>query len=201
MALVLAGCATVGQQQAGIDNFDQVSPTLYRGAQPTEEGFRTLASLGVKTVINLRDADDTREARTVHDAGMAYVRLPWNAQTVTEADAEHFLAVLEGAEKPVFVHCLEGRDRTGMAVAAYRVRVRGWSLEAALNDLYAHGHFWVLYPKVRGAITELADMPAPVTRKPLAADGWRGAGRGGLVRRGLWTRFRGGNGDFGGGAG
>jgi tyrosine-protein phosphatase SIW14 len=160
--LALASCGTVGQKWAGIDNFDQVSPTLYRGAQPTEEGFRTLAASGIKTVINLRDSDDSCEAQLVHDAGMAYVRMPLDAKKVTRADAERFLAVLDEAQGPVFVHCLVGRDRTGMAVAAYRLRVQGRTLEAALKDLNAHGHFWVVYPKVRAAIASLARIPAPM---------------------------------------
>jgi len=88
LAIAFAGCSTVGQKRAGIDNFDKVSPTLYRGAQPTDEGFRTLASsYGVKTVINLRDSDDTHEAQIVHDAGMTYIHIPLDAETVTEADA------------------------------------------------------------------------------------------------------------------
>lgn len=172
LALMLTACGTVGQSRVGIENFDQVSSRLYRGAQPTTEGFRTLSSYGVKTVINLRDSDDAREAERVHDAGMAYVHLPLDADKVTEADAEHFLALLEESQGPVFVHCLVGRDRTGMAVAAYRVQVQGWTLEAALQDMYAHGHFWVLYPKVRAAVTAVAQLPAipNAVGRPLASN-------------------------------
>lgn len=184
VGMVLAGCGTVGQRRAGIENYDEVSPTLYRGAQPTEEGFRTLASYGVKTVINLRDSDDAREAALVRGAGMAYVHLPWDAARVTEAEAEQFLAVLGEAQGPVFVHCLAGRDRTGLAVAAYRVRVQGWTLEAALRDLNAHGHNWVLYPNVRAAITGLARTPAAAGERAVAAEGVSEAG----ARDGVWTQ-------------
>jgi uncharacterized protein (TIGR01244 family) len=175
--LVLASCGTVGQRRTGIDNFDQVSPTLYRGAQPTEEGFKALAARGIKTVINLRDSDDRREAQQVRDAGMAYLHLSWDSEKATEEDAEEFLALLEQARGPIFVHCLVGRDRTGMAVAAYRLRVQGWTLQAALQDLNAHGHFWMLYPEVRTALTKLAHTPAPVpvVEKPLAANTGRPA--------------------------
>ena len=173
VALVLASCGTVGQRWGGVDNFDQVTPTLYRGAQPTAEGYRRLAAYGVRTVINLRDSDDRREAQWAHDAGMAYVRLPLDAETVTPADAERFLTLLGEARGPVFVHCLQGRDRTGMAVAAYRVRMQGWTLEAALEDLNAHGYHWALYPKVRAAIRSLANGTAPVEVRTLTADAGR----------------------------
>jgi protein tyrosine/serine phosphatase len=38
----------------GLKNFAKVSDILYRGAQPTKEGFAELKKLGIKTVINLR---------------------------------------------------------------------------------------------------------------------------------------------------
>ena len=156
LVMGVAGCQTVGHNRAGIDNFDEVSPELFRGGQPTDEGIRTLAEYHVRTVINLREGDDSHEARAVRAAGMMYLHIPLDAETVTRADAERFLAILPTVPAPVFVHCLVGRDRTGMAVAAYRLRVQGWTQEAALRDLYDHGHFWVLFPKVRGAIGELA---------------------------------------------
>src|SRR5437588_10703335 len=38
----------------GLPNFAKVSDGLYRGAQPTREGFVALKQMGVKTVIDLR---------------------------------------------------------------------------------------------------------------------------------------------------
>jgi protein tyrosine phosphatase (PTP) superfamily phosphohydrolase (DUF442 family) len=160
LLLAVTGCGTVGRNEAGIENFDQVSPTVFRGAQPTQEGIHTLAGLHVQTIINLRDGDDSREAQMVRDAGMTYFRLPWDAETVTVADANRFLQLLAKAPKPVFVHCLVGRDRTGLAIAAYRVCVEGWTEQAAIADLFDHGHFWLFFPKVRAAVALLAQTRA-----------------------------------------
>ena len=162
--MIITGCGTVGHNEIGIENFDQVSPTLFRGAQPTGEGIHTLAGFHVQTIINLRDGDDSREAQMVRDAGMTYLCLPWDAETVTVADANRFLDILAAAPKPVFVHCLVGRDRTGLAIAAYRVCVEGWTEQAALADLFDHGHYWLLFPKVRTAIALLAQN-RPVERR------------------------------------
>ena len=51
----------------GIENFHQVNQFVYRGAQPTADGFRYLSSLGVKVVIDLRehDARSAAEEQTV----------------------------------------------------------------------------------------------------------------------------------------
>jgi uncharacterized protein (TIGR01244 family) len=176
MLLFAGGCGTVGHNQLGIDNFDEVSPDLFRGAQPTADGMKTLKSHHIQTVINLRDSDDSAEANMVRDAGMNYIHLPLDAETVTVADAEKFLTLLADASGPVFVHCLVGRDRTGMAVAAYRVRIQGWTQEAAIKDLINHGHFWLFYPKVREAITQLTPakvetaIAAAPTKAPPAAN-------------------------------
>jgi hypothetical protein len=43
---------------SGVENFAKISPALWRGAQPTAEGFRSLEAAGVKTVINLRGRHD-----------------------------------------------------------------------------------------------------------------------------------------------
>jgi uncharacterized protein (TIGR01244 family) len=155
-AAVAGGCATVGSKEAGIENFDKVSATVYRGAQPTREGFKTLAGYEVKTVINLRSEDDSAERAMAKEAGMKYVSLPMDADTVTAADAEKFLALLATVPAPVFVHCHAGRDRTGMAVAAYRVQVEHWTREAAVREMKAHGHYWMLYPKVGAAVAAVA---------------------------------------------
>jgi hypothetical protein len=62
----------------GIRNFYIVDEHIYRGAQPTGEGFQYLAKNGVKTVIDLRenDARSLVEERLVTAAGMQYVNVP-----------------------------------------------------------------------------------------------------------------------------
>ena len=45
----------------GVPNFGQVTPTLYRGGQPTLEGLRQLRALGVEIVINLRNEQNEIE--------------------------------------------------------------------------------------------------------------------------------------------
>jgi len=55
----------------GLPNFAQVSPVLYRGAQPTPKGFNRLKTIGVKTVVDLRakgnrDELEGKELKDVH---------------------------------------------------------------------------------------------------------------------------------------
>ena len=54
--LTAQGCAvlsTMGRSSPEpLPHFSQVDAHLYRGAQPTAEGFQRLAAMGIKTVIN-----------------------------------------------------------------------------------------------------------------------------------------------------
>src|SRR6266852_3832443 len=122
-ALVLPAFA--GSSASGIKNFYQVDEHVYRGAQPTDEGFQYLAKIGVKTVVDLREADERSQAeeRLVTAAGMKYVSVPMTGLTPpTEAEITRILGILEDdSAGAVFVHCKRGADRTGAVIAAYRI--------------------------------------------------------------------------------
>src|SRR5262245_59582611 len=59
-----------------IDNFGKVSDVLYRGAQPEGRDYADLATLGVKTIVNLRDDGEANEPALVKKAGMSFVLIP-----------------------------------------------------------------------------------------------------------------------------
>src|SRR4051795_6539372 len=52
-----AGPGVVDRPKIGIDNFGRVNEGYYRGAQPRGRDFADLASLGVRTVIDLTSDD------------------------------------------------------------------------------------------------------------------------------------------------
>ena len=122
--------ALAGSSVQGINNFYQVDEHVYRGAQPTPEGFNYLAKIGVKTVLDLRENDErsSGEARVVTSLGMQYVNVPMTGLTPpTEAEITKILALLEdGTAGAVFVHCIRGADRTGAVIAAYRIDHDHW---------------------------------------------------------------------------
>jgi len=135
----------------GIKNFDQVDAHVYRGAQPTGEGFRYLARIGVKTVIDLREAGERAQAeeRIIKASGMAYVNVPMTGLTPpTEAELLKILPVLENLTGgPVFVHCWRGADRTGAVIAAYHIDHDHWDNARALQDAEAHSMGFFQIPR------------------------------------------------------
>lgn len=41
---------------------------------------------------------------------------------------------------PVFVHCMQGQDRTGVIIALYRVLYEGWAPKDAHDEMMALGY-------------------------------------------------------------
>ncbi|GAA2611213.1 dual specificity protein phosphatase family protein [Actinomadura fulvescens] len=109
---------------SGVHNFAHVDDRLWRGAAPTADGYRRLAALGVRTVVDLRAEDlAPAELRLPADAGLAVVRMPMrDGQAPTPGQVERFLAAVERTPGTVFVHCGAGVGRTGSMSAAYLVR-------------------------------------------------------------------------------
>jgi tyrosine-protein phosphatase SIW14 len=123
----------------GVPNFHQVNEHIYRGAQPHGQGFASLAKLGIKTVIDLRG--NSPEGSQVQRAGMHYVRVPWSDfKAPTDSQIAAVLALLNDSSGwPVFVHCRRGADRTGTAIACYRITHDHWSNQQALAEAKTFG--------------------------------------------------------------
>jgi tyrosine-protein phosphatase SIW14 len=142
----------------GLSNVGRLAPGIYRGAQPQPSGYATLKAMGFRTVVNLRSQHS--EKAVVEAAGMRSIEIPM--QTTTTVNAETVKRVVaqmtNPANQPVFVHCAQGQDRTGIVVAVYRMDVEGWSNDEAEAEMQAFGfndvwvqlkHFVRHYPAKR----------------------------------------------------
>jgi tyrosine-protein phosphatase SIW14 len=143
--------AIAGSSANGIKNFYQVDEHVYRGAQPTGEGFQYLAKIGVRTVIDLREADERSkgEESVVTAAGMKYVNVPMTGLTPpTDTEIAQILGILEGGGTgPVFVHCQKGADRTGVVIASYRIDHDHWDNARALKEARDRGMSMFQFPR------------------------------------------------------
>jgi len=160
-AAVLAASAS---DVPGVGNFHQVNPQLYRGAQPTDEGFKNLAHLGIATVIDLREpgSRSSREAQIVKAAGMRYVSVPMKGLSApAPEDVTKILTLLDDPSAgPVFVHCRRGADRTGTVLACYRIAHDGWDNAKALAEARSLGMSWV-ERAMQSYVLHYAAGPAP----------------------------------------
>jgi protein tyrosine phosphatase (PTP) superfamily phosphohydrolase (DUF442 family) len=101
---------------AGIHNLMKLSGRFYSGSEPHgDEGFASLAKLGVKTVVSVDGAKPNLEAARKH--GIRYVHIPIGYDGVPEDAGLSLARVAKDAEGPIYVHCHHGKHR-GPAAAA-----------------------------------------------------------------------------------
>ena len=157
----------------GVPRSAQITPEIYRGGQPTPEGLQSISKSGIKTIISLRGRDEVvSETQPIEEAyakanGIAFQRYPIpGVPTVT--DALRIIALIESAEKPVLVHCLNGSERTTVIMGFYRLRHDGWSLDKVLAeaDTYGIAFRTQAYRNFLKSVAEA--MPPKPTGVPLA---------------------------------
>ncbi len=119
-------------------NLYKVDDSVYRSEQPTPEGMRALDSMGIKSILSLRNLLTDKSAGKRTKLNLCQYRI--NTWTITYQEVVASLRILINVEKPVLVHCKHGSDRTGCVIAAYRMAVQGWTKEAAIKEFREGGY-------------------------------------------------------------
>lgn len=138
-----------------LTNFYRVTPELYRGAQPDVAGMKKLKELGIKTVVNLRLMHSDAGEIAGLDIGSEHIRIDTLKPEMDEL--VRFLQIATDPNRaPVFVHCMRGVDRTGLAVAVYRIVICGWT-KAKAEDEMINGPFGHdgLFPNIQAFLEKL----------------------------------------------
>ena len=144
---------------AGIHNAGKINDSLFRGAQPNENGLAELKKLGVTTIVDLRGEDREKyewERKQAESLGMRFVHLAVSGWAPpTDGQVAQFLALFrDDPHQKVFVHCRFGDDRTGVFVATYRMAVEKWSPEKAMDEMYFFGFNGFWHPSMKKFIRE-----------------------------------------------
>jgi uncharacterized protein (TIGR01244 family) len=130
---------TMGFGLPGIDdaipNLYQLRNGIFTSGQPSDSGFRQLADMGFKSVINvLPDAECIPgEPGRVTPTGMKYYRLPFDPQNLDLGTVHEFAKLLTTAREPMLIHCSTGNHVGGLWLA-YRVLVEHASLPVAIQE-------------------------------------------------------------------
>lgn len=90
------------------------------------------------------------ETNAARAAGIEEINIPLDSlEPVTEAEAvalDRLLMRIAPAnlQRPIYVHCEHGKDRTGLVIGLYRMRYDGWSREKASAEMRKMGHTGLL---------------------------------------------------------
>jgi protein tyrosine/serine phosphatase len=150
---IIGACAN--NLDSTIQNFCVVTPkVLWRGAKLDKDDAAWLIQQGVRTIVNLELILDDKfvfgQAKVAdtnnHEVGYFRIHdwepLPIFALSVVDDHVAHFLAIVSQQQKPIYVHCRYGMNRTGVMVAAYRILIEGVNDEEAIEEMRRYQGLW-----------------------------------------------------------
>ena len=131
-----------------LKNFGQINANYFRGARPKDEDYKTLATMGIKTIVNLERDGDSSAQQKAEAAGLKFFLIRMSdSDRPSDNDVQKFLEIAnDSANQPIFVHCKGGRHRTGLVTAVYRIVHDGWTSDQAYGEMkkfdfgYGFGH-------------------------------------------------------------
>jgi protein tyrosine phosphatase (PTP) superfamily phosphohydrolase (DUF442 family) len=151
-----------------LHNVFQINSGLISGNSPdSEESFRELQKLGVKTIISVDGGKPNVEL--AHKFGMRYIHLPIGYDGVPKQRALELTKAVQisTAAGSIYLHCHHGKHRGPAAVAAVCRATQGWSAEQAdafLKQAGTSPDYAGLYRDVRASgvpgVDELARLPS-----------------------------------------
>ncbi len=137
----LSGCASPCRHFA----FRQIEPGIYAGCRPrTPTDFNALRQCGVRRILSFETFfwHTAPERRLAWRNGIAFERVPIFASPLGPSERrikEALLALHNASRRPLYVHCLYGRDRTAVVIALYRIYFENWSPEQAWQEMLKWG--------------------------------------------------------------
>lgn len=144
-----------------VPNLRAVSDNVLRGGRPDSGGLQCLKDAGVRTIVNLcggaslvsmfrgsssaqacsESPDVAEEREEAKRIGLEFISIPLDVfRTPNDESLQTFIDLVKKPERhPMFIHCLHGRDRTGLMTALYRVHCDDWTAEKAYAEMIESG--------------------------------------------------------------
>lgn len=125
-----------------IRRFLKVVDGLFRGSAPTPEDVVNLYEhFGIRKIVSLDANVAAKIERIVQALGIEHIIIPINGldprPLLDLMSLDLKVLLLKGG--PTFVHCLAGKDRTGMVIAMFQCKYLGMSYADAVDEAYQIG--------------------------------------------------------------
>lgn len=142
--------------------FDVVEPgVLYRsGILKDWQLRRAIQRYGIKTVFSFTFTNHRREEEVCREEGVRryFQYLPGDGVGTDDPYLRFLQIAQDPANHPILVHCSAGVQRTGGAVALYRIFFQRWRFEDAVAEMIAKGN-----EGEKAQIAQLRDLYEDVT--------------------------------------
>lgn len=139
-------------------NFHVVDSGVWRSSQPNRESIIRMREHGLHSIINLRGDDETDlwEGKFADSLGINYYSKPLDA--TKKQDLNYLIEILslieENMNQPVLVHCLGGKDRTGLLIGMYKLKHTDATLEQIKQEMIMYGHDSENYNEIFAALEQ-----------------------------------------------
>lgn len=152
--------------QFEIPDYMQVDETLYRGSRPNEKQIKFLKNImGVSTIINFsvernRGLSPQDEQKIAEKNGLKYVWIPMiSSENPTNEQVNTFFETIDKAKnnnEKVYIHCLYGKDRTGLMTEIYKLKNGISTYNQSLNNLIKRKYNFEENPDAKDFLKQFA---------------------------------------------
>ena len=148
VCFALASILSFDASAALPEKFFEVSPGIYRSAQPQMVDMRDLKEFGIRAILTLNDDEATlvAEKKAARALGIKLIAHPMSGfWSPRDEQVDASLAALQDHRNyPILVHCKHGEDRTGLIIGLHRVQTEGWRAEDAYEEMLDRGFHRIL---------------------------------------------------------
>ncbi len=156
-----------------IHRFIEVVPKqLYRGSAPTpQDVFNLKKNYNINKIVSLDQESADKISRTCKLLDIEQIVLPIDIDNIHANLFKLFKNDLEKlllSNGPTFVHCLAGKDRTGLLIALFKCKYMNMNPEDAIDEAKSLGFGVGVDPKIINLFEKLIRSCKPV--KPTILD-------------------------------
>ncbi|MCB9854121.1 MAG: hypothetical protein H6818_00430 [Phycisphaerales bacterium] len=160
----------------GLPNVVAYATGLFSGGAPEgDEGFETLRSMGVKTILSVDGAQPDVDAAKA--LGMRYVHLPIGYNGMDKPRTLEIARAVKELPGPIYIHCHHGKHRAAGATGAAAVTLGYMSNAEATQRMHVSGtspHYVGLYRCV--AVASVANDQEILAAANAFPERWRTTG-------------------------
>jgi Tyrosine phosphatase family len=140
-----------------IKRFLKVNDNLYRGGAPSVQDIIDLKKMGINKIVSLDEQVGNKIDRMCKLLNIEHVIIPLDVSKPRSILSllGYNLYDLLIKNGPTFVHCHEGKDRTGTVVAMFKCKYEGWSFNKAVREAIKLGFGLGLPPQTTQMYLEL----------------------------------------------